>query len=78
MKATEPLVIKESRKERGLQLVVNCERVFRVFYGKDEKFNGLDYNEALREYEYWDKWIEDECRDDSNDNPLPPTSFPHR
>jgi len=74
MKATEPLIIKQSNKIKSLALTVNCEKVFRVFYRKDEKYNGLSYEKALREYEYWEAWIEDECAD-TDPIPEPPKDY---
>lgn len=75
MKATEPLIIKQSNIIKSLVLTVNCEKVFRVFYRKDEKYNGLSYEKALREYEYWEDWVKDESEDI---DPLPNPDVPHR
>ena len=69
-----PLIVKQSMEIKSLLLSVNCEKVFRVFYRGDEKYNGMDYKKALREYEYWEAWIQDEIAD-TDPIPEPPKDY---
>jgi len=68
MKRYEPLIIQQSIDIPSLTLTVNCEGVFRVRYHSQEKYNGLDYAKAIREYSYWEAWVLDEI-DELNRRP---------